>query len=75
MTDYMTKREWTTWKTRLTKAQNRAKRENTEEAWDAVMDVSDAFFAREDDVALPDDWTRFSRAFEDARFAVARLNY
>ncbi len=68
MTDYMTKQEWSTWKRRLTIAQKQGP--------DAVLKVCAAFFRRErEGVALPDDWARFSRAEDDARFSVQRAGW
>lgn len=64
MTNYMTNNEWSTWKRRLTIAQKKTPHD--------VLDVCAAFFAREQDVALPDDWARFQRAADDASFQLQR---
>ncbi len=64
---YMSNREWSTWKRRLTVAQKQGPA--------AVVKVEEAFMAREQDVALPDDWARFQRAGDDARFELARSGW
>lgn len=64
MTNYMTNREWSTWKRRLTIAQKKTPHD--------VLEVCRAFFDREEDVALPDDWARFQRAADDATFQLQR---
>lgn len=62
---YMTSREWSTWKRRLTIAKKNGP--------DAVVKVCNAFFAREDDVSLPDDWHLFNIARDDAEFELRRM--
>jgi len=62
--NHMSNREWSTWKRRLTIA--------TKKKPSDVITVCDAFFAREDDVCLPDDWARFERARDDAKLALQR---
>lgn len=61
---YMSNREWSTWKRRLTVAQKQGPA--------AVVKVEEAFMARADDVVLPDDWARFRRAGNDAWLELSR---
>ncbi len=66
MTGYMSNREWSTWKRRLTIAKKTSP--------EAVLSICDRFMAREDDVALPDGWALFQRAEEDAQFELRRAD-
>lgn len=65
MTQYMSKNEWSSWKRKLTIAKKKSP--------EAVIEVCNGFFAREDEgVCLPDDWHRFNIAREDAQFDLRR---
>lgn len=66
MTAYMSNTEWSGWKRKLTIAQKKGP--------EAVVEVCRAFFARESEVCLPDDWARFQRAAEDAQFELRRVS-
>lgn len=66
MTTYMTNAEWRSWRTKLTRAQNKRDHER-------VLQLCAEFFALElEGVALPDDWSRFARARRDAQGALVR---
>lgn len=74
MPEYITKAEFTQAKSRLTRALNKAKRENTAKAWRAVIDeVNDTLGRRWADKVWPDDWHRWNIAREDAVYAERRL--
>jgi hypothetical protein len=64
MSEYMSNREWSTWKRRLTIAKKKSPQH--------VVNVCESFLKREQFVCLPDDWHRFNIALGDARLEVRR---
>lgn len=66
---------WRRHRTALTRALNKAKRENTVPAWEAVIDTVIAQQVEWDNHGWPwpDDWSRWNRAIHDAQFARRRL--
>lgn len=62
---YMSNKEWSSWKRKLTIAKKKGP--------EAVVKVCEEFFAREDEgYCLPDDWHIFNIAREDAQFELRR---
>jgi hypothetical protein len=67
---------WKRHRTALTRAENKARRDNTVAAWDACLALPDAQQAEWDAKGWPwpDDWARWERLRNDARFAIWRLS-
>lgn len=60
-------------KAALTRALNKAKKDKTQSAWQAVLTTCAEAEAWMDDIGWPDDWARWQRASMDAQFELRRL--
>lgn len=71
-TNYLTKKQFSQAKARLTRALNVARKTKTAEAWQRVIDVVDSTYAEWDrgNYAWPDDWHRWNIARGDAEVAL-----
>lgn len=72
-TNYLTRKQFSQAKSRLTRATNVAEKSNTVAAWRKVIAVVDETYAEWDagHYAWPDDWHRWERARDDARLVIS----
>lgn len=73
MPELISNREYRRLKSRLTRAQNRARTLGTPEAYAAVIEECGYAYAIFDQYVWPDDWARWQSASRDAALAYIRV--